>query len=136
MTIQELGKNARIQEWANMIQACKSSGKSVKRWCKENGVNIKTYYERHKKVCAAMGDQFSMADLQGIVNRSSDLERSQPAVQQWLPVTIRTDTKEVAQPQEQRHEITVRLNNCTIRAEEGTDAQWLAAVIKALNAEC
>lgn len=135
MTIQELGKSAKIQEWASMIQACKSSGKSVKRWCEENDINPKTYYERHKKVCEAMGDELSMADLQGVVYRDGNLGRLQ-AAQRWLPVTISADTERDMQRQKQRHEITVSIDSCSIRAEEGTDAQWLAEVVKALHAEC
>jgi hypothetical protein len=37
-----------------MVQACRSSGKSISAWCSENDINEKTYYYRQHKVCAAL----------------------------------------------------------------------------------
>ena len=39
-----------MKEWAEMVQECRSSGLTVKEWCINNGVNIKTYYYRLKRV--------------------------------------------------------------------------------------
>ena len=35
-----------MKEWAAMVRECRSSGLTVKNWCMNNGVNIKTYYYR------------------------------------------------------------------------------------------
>lgn len=34
----------RLQQWSRIISNCQSSGQTVVSWCKENGINIKTYY--------------------------------------------------------------------------------------------
>lgn len=39
-----------MKEWAAMVQECLSSGLTIKDWCMNNGVNIKTYYYRLKRV--------------------------------------------------------------------------------------
>ena len=39
-----------LQLWRNRVMECRNSGKSVAVWCKENGINIKTYYYWQKKV--------------------------------------------------------------------------------------
>ena len=39
-----------MREWAEMVRECRSSGFTVKEWCDNNGVNIKTYYYRLKRV--------------------------------------------------------------------------------------
>ena len=45
------GKNkAMLDEWAQMVSKCRSSGQTVEKWCGENGINIKTYYYRMKRV--------------------------------------------------------------------------------------
>lgn len=39
-----------LQLWRSRVMECRNSGKSVAVWCKENGINIKTYYYWQKKV--------------------------------------------------------------------------------------
>ena len=39
-----------MKEWAEMVRECRSSGLTVKDWCMNNGINIKTYYYRLKRV--------------------------------------------------------------------------------------
>ena len=36
----------RINEWLTQIQACQASNLPVKRWCEQNNINLKTYYNR------------------------------------------------------------------------------------------
>ena len=39
-----------MREWSEMVRECRSSGLTVKEWCINNDVNIKTYYYRLKRV--------------------------------------------------------------------------------------
>lgn len=41
--------DVRKNQWAEIIQACQSSGMTAKAWCAENGINIKSYYYRLRK---------------------------------------------------------------------------------------
>ena len=43
-------KNVRLQEWNKQIEEQKSSGMSIQEWCKQNGINPKTYYYHLHKV--------------------------------------------------------------------------------------
>ncbi len=43
-------KNVRLQEWNRQIEEQKSSGLSIQEWCKQNGINLKTYYYHLRKV--------------------------------------------------------------------------------------
>ena len=43
-----------LMEWSRHVADCRSSGMSVTRWCTEHNVKPKTYYNRQKKVFAAM----------------------------------------------------------------------------------
>ena len=44
MTSTELKNQAKLQEWSARIQDCRSSGLSVRAWCRQEGVNATTYY--------------------------------------------------------------------------------------------
>lgn len=57
MTIQSAGHQHRLQEWSRKVTACRQSGKTVKRWCEENGITPKTYYRWQQKVFSAMAEQ-------------------------------------------------------------------------------
>ena len=40
----------RLQEWSELIKAQQASGMTVTAYCAQNGINIKTYYYRLRKV--------------------------------------------------------------------------------------
>ena len=43
-------RNVRLQEWNRQIEEQKSSGLSIQEWCKQKGINPKTYYYHLRKV--------------------------------------------------------------------------------------
>ena len=43
-------KKIRLQKWKQQIEEQKSSGLTVQEWCRQNGVNDKTYYYRLRQV--------------------------------------------------------------------------------------
>jgi len=50
MKDQEAKEQIKLRGWAMQIDACNRSGLTVKQWCEENGVAIKTYYYHVKRV--------------------------------------------------------------------------------------
>ena len=50
MKIQTAKRMAILQEWASQINARRQSGRTVRQWCEEQGISIKTYYHRMKRV--------------------------------------------------------------------------------------
>ena len=43
-------KKVRLQEWNRQIEEQKASGLNVQEWCKQKGINPKTYYYHLRKV--------------------------------------------------------------------------------------
>ena len=37
-------------EWAERVRRCRESGLTVSEWCRENGINLKTYYYHLRKL--------------------------------------------------------------------------------------
>ena len=54
MTSNELKHQARIQEWGLAIQECRSSGLSVREWCRQRGVTTTTYYRWEREVLSGI----------------------------------------------------------------------------------
>ena len=52
MTSTELKHHAKLQEWAARIQDCRSSGLSVRAWCRQEEINAATYYRWERELLA------------------------------------------------------------------------------------
>ena len=50
MTSNELKHQTKIQEWGLAIQECRSSGLSVREWCRQQGVTTTTYYRWEREI--------------------------------------------------------------------------------------
>ena len=58
MEIKDAKRLVTLRQWSAMITECRSSGQTVSAWCEENGISIKTYYYRLKRVrIAALSTQ-------------------------------------------------------------------------------
>ena len=55
--LQRINTGNRLVAWAERVSACRSSGLSVKDWCRENGVCEQTYYKWQRKLLAAVEEQ-------------------------------------------------------------------------------
>ena len=45
-----VNQQRKLSEWAKRVTACRSSGQSVKTWCRENGVSEQTYYKWQRRL--------------------------------------------------------------------------------------
>lgn len=52
-TLNEAKHEAKLAEWREVVRECRNSGMKVKHWCKQNGINRKTYYNWQKQVWEA-----------------------------------------------------------------------------------
>ena len=50
MTSMELKHQARLQKWGSAIKECRSSGQSVREWCRQQGITPTTYYRWEREV--------------------------------------------------------------------------------------
>ncbi len=50
MTIYDVQNAQKMPIWKQRIVECRSSGKSVKEWCKEKGLDFTTYYRWERKI--------------------------------------------------------------------------------------
>ncbi len=106
-----------LQLWNNRVMECRNSGKSVSVWCKENGINIKTYYYWQKRVW----DKVTNTLIHG--NQGS---HSQPEPIQFAQVQLgSTDSSSNA-------DIVIRRNGWTVEVRNSTDSALLSTVLQAV----
>ena len=56
-------KEIRLAQWAEMVRNRNESGLTVTDWCKENGINLKTYYYRLKRIRQAVCNEIEQHDI-------------------------------------------------------------------------
>ncbi len=54
MTIYDIQNAQKTPIWKQRIIECRSSGKSVKEWCKERGLDFTTYYRWERKILTSI----------------------------------------------------------------------------------
>ena len=52
-----------LKQWAEMVQCRNESGLTVSEWCRQNGINPKTYYYRLKRVRNAVYNEIEQHDI-------------------------------------------------------------------------
>ena len=53
MTSNALKQEAKKQEWSIAIQDCHSSGQTVRAWCRQEEINVATYYRWERELLSA-----------------------------------------------------------------------------------
>ena len=66
MTSTELKHQARLREWAEAIQDCRSSGLSVRQWCREKGTTTTTYYRWERELLSAASSMTPQTEVPAV----------------------------------------------------------------------
>lgn len=81
-----------LQEWTAQIEAQQASGMTVQKWCKENGINPKTYYYRLRRVRERCVDTVAAIVPVNIPQQRSDIRIEKNGLQISLPTDIAQET--------------------------------------------
>ena len=120
MDVQVVTHEVRLQKWIGIVKACRSSGKTIKVWCDENGINYKTYYHWQKKVC---------------LETCRDIETVQKAIPKALPSKENTIFAElnVSRNNVGKIAVSVQRDNIHINVYSGADTSTIESVFAALR---
>ena len=115
--VQELKLAARMQEWSARIAECRSSGMSVRAWCREQGIAIQTYYHWEKRFITEATQQLSL---------------TAPA-QAGMLMRVNPDTLPSGDMNVIDAGITIRHGASVITLPAGSSAEEVAELVRALN---
>ena len=82
----------RLQEWAAQIEAQRASGQTVQQWCAENGINVKTYNHRLRRVREQCMDSVPSIVSVPLPQQSRDIQIEKNGVEITLPADIASET--------------------------------------------
>lgn len=61
--ISKVKKEVKLAQWAEMVKSRKESGLTVTDWCRQNGINLKTYYYRLKRLRQTVCNEIEQHDI-------------------------------------------------------------------------
>ena len=61
--IAKVKKEVKLAQWAEMVKSRNESGLTVTDWCKQNSINLKTYYYRLKRLRQAVCNEIEQHDI-------------------------------------------------------------------------
>lgn len=64
ITITEVKTRVSLKEWQQRILDCQNSRKSVKGWCRENGINTGSYYFHLRKIRESLLEEKQIVSLE------------------------------------------------------------------------
>ena len=59
----DITTEVRLQQWSTAIAECNNSGMTKKEWCRVNGMPLKTFYYRQRKVRQAAYSMMKMGEV-------------------------------------------------------------------------
>ena len=62
MDARQLKHMALLEEWKVRVRECRGSGQSVRGWCRDQGIAVKTYYYWEKEVLSEAGRQMAVRE--------------------------------------------------------------------------
>lgn len=119
MNTREVTQQYRLNQWAEIIQKCRSSGQSNAEWCTENNINIKRYYYWLRRVRTAACE--SLPAIR---------ENSQPIIPVNIPAALEVNT---TPPDAISAHITLRLGNAVVELHNGASTTLIENTLKALQ---
>ena len=120
MDVQETVQKIRKQEWIKQISECRQSGLTVPQWCEQNGVKIKTYYYRMRRVREELLSAVGAASTLQI--ESYDFNQNEKPVFAALPMPKRSGLA-----------ITIQIGTHIAEIHNGADTETVEGVLRALT---
>ena len=117
MGVRELKHEALLQEWTGRIGECRASGMTVKAWCETQGISIKTYYYWEKR----------------FVEKAKEQSLLPTSPQTGAMYRINPEALPYGNDNSMGADITIRHGETVITMPAGSDAETIAALVKALN---
>lgn len=115
MSTRKITAEYRLSQWAQIIQARNESGKSVKDFCEDAGVNKNAYFYWQRKLREAACKDLTEADGSREIVPGG-----------WVRLNL-------AKPEYGRDGITIEINGCHITVKGDTDLELLKGVCGVLR---
>ena len=109
-SLQAITKQERLENWTARIMACRSSGMTIREWCRENGLSEKSYYYWQRRLFDTLSQQ-----------------------QKGVQPTFAEITPSFTNRQDCGIAVTVRISGAEADIHTGADAATVETVLRVLK---
>ncbi len=144
MGTREMAKQIRLQQWAEVMRERTQSGKTIRQWCAENGINEKRYYYWQQKLreatCAeyVSAQETAESELSGRMSRewaAECRENRQLAKRDFAEVRIADTSAQVEPPPSGTFgSLCAAVGAVQVRVDSDYPVGQLAALLRELSA--
>ena len=133
MTIYDVQNAAKLPIWQERVRECRTSGMSVKAWCKAQGLDFTTYYRWEKKVLESVipTQREGKPDCEARA-LPMPVVQSQPSI-----VKVEISSSDVVRmddpPQSAAGTVTFSINGTVISVAEDVSEQFLGKLVEAVK---
>ena len=133
MTIYDVQNAAKLPIWQERVRECRTSGMSVKAWCKAQGLDFTTYYRWEKKVLESVipTQRETKPDCEATALPMPAVQ-SQPSI-----VKVEISSSDVVRiddpPQGTAGTVTFSINGTVISVAEDVSSQFLRKLVEAVK---
>lgn len=120
MDVQIVTHEVRLQKWTDIVKTCRSSGKTIKKWCADNDIDIKRYYYWQRKV---------------YLQTCREMETVQKSIHTTFPCDETPVFAEINLPKNNAGNIAVSIHRDTMQVNvySGADAATVETVFASLR---
>ena len=133
--VMKMRQEVREREWLEKIRECRSSGRTVKEWCEEQGICRKTYYYHLRMVREKLCEEYGKAKSEeltasDVVNNTQDIV---PVKSPGLAVVPDGSQSVVPLRTVSSPEIVIESGELRISIKGGISSDSISAIIGALK---
>ena len=132
MDVRTMKHAAKLAEWSEKVQACRSSGLPVKEWCEQNNVCSKTYYTWERVYLAEVSKQLAIPE-QLPVARTNQIVRVDPS---QMPDEMEVVGTPPAVQTTSNVQITLRYGGMSVEMPAEMEITQIAVLMNALGQSC
>ena len=113
--MRKLTREMRLKHWLGVLQERNDSGLSIRAYCKEHGINEKSYYYWQRRL------RETAAEMSGYGENTTGVTVVEP-----------TFTEVSLSPESSNNTITIRIGNAIIEIQGQADRQTIESILKSL----
>ena len=140
MKAQMVKRMVMIQGWAEQIRSWKQSGQTVKQWCGEQGVSIKTFYN-HLKIVREEALELIDGNTRLLPIASEETESNAITQQRRKSINGGKTREQALEPEfvalpiplAKAAPITVRIGGCAVEIMNGAEDSTVEQVLRLVN---
>lgn len=132
MKVQTAKQIMQIQEWSAQVKTQKQSGQTVRQWCRENDVAVKSFYYHRRRIQEEMLEVMESGNPHQI---TSAIPSYMPAEKKLVDHSVRTMQEKpifaaFSRPPLNGAAVTVRLGDFTVDIQNGADEIMMEQVLR------